>query len=201
MDITNARLEANFTKASLIIPETRIVASLLLGGADAGTWKQQIEQENVLQARTVNTAKSYAAIARHRLECCDVNLWEIVRDADNAVATQAVLAATLKFSPLLALFMRTALADEYRRMSRSLGPHVWDSFISDQSLDHLNLAAISSGTQSKLRQNAYRILTEAGYLGRSRIHPLQHVRIFTEIRRYLVDLNESHILSAIECGQ
>lgn len=201
MNNSNIRLEANFTKASLIVPETRIVARLLLDGADVTTWKKKIEQDNVLQARTINTAKSYAAIARHRLESCDWGLWEIVRDADNAVASQGVLVATLKFSPLLAVFMRTALADEYRRMSPELEDHVWVSFVSDQSLDHPNLAAISSGTQAKLRQNAYRILTEAGYLGRGRRHPLQHVRVFSAIRNYLVDRNESGVLAAMECAQ
>jgi len=198
---SNVRLKANFTKASLIVPETRIVAGLLLDVVDARVWKQRIEDENLLQKRTANTARSYATIARHRLECFDAELWGIVRNADNALATQAVLVATLKFSPLLALFMRTAFADEYRRMSRGLGDQVWMSFMSDQSLDHPNLAAISSGTQAKLRQNAYRILTEAGYLGRGRDRPLQHVRIFPEISRYLVDRDESQILAAMECAQ
>lgn len=201
MSSSPQRLEANFTKASLIVAETRIMAGLLLDGLDDSACKQKIEQENVLQARTINTAKSYAAIARYRLEACDHTLWEIVRDADIAVATQAVLVATLKFSPLLALFMRTALSDEYRRMSPTLEDHVWTSFFGDQSLNHPNLAAVSTGTQSKLRQNAYRILTEAGYLGRNRSHPLQHVRIFPEIRNYLIGQNETEILAAMECAQ
>lgn len=195
------RLEANFTKASLIVAETRIVAGLLLDGLDDAAWKQRIEQDNILQARTTNTAKSYAAIARYRLEACNAELWEIVRDADIAVATQAVLVATLKFSPLLALFMRTSLSDEYRRMSPTLEDHIWTSFFGDQAIDHPNLAAVSAGTQAKLRQNAYRILTEAGYLGRNRSHPLQHVRIFPEIRNYLIGHNETEILAAMECAQ
>lgn len=195
------RLEANFTKASLIVPETRIIAGLLLDETDPHTWKQKIEQENILHARTVNTAKSYAAIARYRLECCDSTLREIVRDASTAVATQAVLVATLKFSPLLSLFMRTALADEYLRMSPALSEHVWTSFFDDQALHHPNLAAVSEGTQAKLRQNAYRILTEAGYLRRARSRPLQHIRILPEIRQYLVEHQEMEILAAMECAK
>jgi len=198
---SNVPLDANFTKASLIVPETRIVAGLLLDGVDTHVWRQQIEDENVLQKRTANTAKSYATIARHRLECFDAELWDIVRNADNVVATQAVLAATLKFSPLLALFMRTSLADEYRRMSRILEDHVWISFMSDQALNHPNLATVSSGTQAKLRQNAYRILAEAGYLGRGRDRSLQHVRVSPEVRNYLDSRHESEIRAAMECTQ
>lgn len=193
-------MEANFTKASLIVAETRVVADLLLGGVDADSFKRRVEDENVLQARTINTAKSYAAIARYRLETCAPVLWEIVRDAEIPVATQAVLVATLNFSPLLALFMRTALADEYRRMSPTLADHVWTSFFHDQALHHPNLAAVSEGTQAKLRQNAYRILTEAGYVGRSRSHPLHHVRIYPEVRQYLVEHREPEILAAMECA-
>lgn len=194
-------IKLNFTKTSLIVPESRIVASLLLEEVDDAEWQQRIVGENILQKRTMNTAKSYATIARHRLETMRPELWEMVRDAQVAVATQAVLAATLKFSSLLALFMRTSLADEYRRMSPTLEDGIWNGFISDLAIDHRNLAEASEGTLAKLRQNAYRILTEAGYLGRNRSHPLQHVRIFPEIRNYLVSHNETDVLAAMECAR
>ena len=103
---------ANFTKASLIVPETQAVARLLLERPDAKRWWQAVEAENILQAKTVNTAKSYADIARMRLETMDEDLWEIVANAERPAATQAVLACARKFSPLLAEFMRTPLSDE-----------------------------------------------------------------------------------------
>ena len=198
---TPAPLEANFTKASLIVAETRIVAGWLLEGIDEREWKVRVEEQNELRARTVNTAKSYAAIARYRLQTCDPELWETVREAALPVATQATLVATLKFSPLIALFMRTALADEYKRMSPTLEDHVWTSFFNDQALHHDNLASVSAGTQTKLRQNAYRILTEAGYLGRLRNHPLQLVRVYPEVQNYLISRDEQSLLAAMECGQ
>ena len=177
------------------------MAGWLLEGIDEQEWKARVEERNELRARTVNTAKSYAAIARYRLQTCDSELWETVRDASLPVATQATLVATLKFSPLIALFMRTALTDEYKRMSPNLEDHVWAAFFNDQALHHDNLASISSGTQIKLRQNAYRILTEAGYLGRSRNHPLQHVRVYPEVQNYLTRRDEHFLLAAMECGQ
>lgn len=200
-DSSGRNASLNFTKASLIVSETRVIASMLLERVPPYVWRQKIEKENVLQARTVNTANSYATIARHRLECFDEELWKIVRDADSTAATQATLAATLKFSPLIGLFMRTALQDEYRRMSPVLERQVWETFLDDQSLSNARIASATDGTRTKLRQNAFRILTEAGYLGRNRSHPLQHVRIFPEIRNYLVGQNESDILVAMECAQ
>jgi hypothetical protein len=195
-----APLLANFTKASLIVPETQAVARLLLEHPDAERWRQAIEAENVLQAKTVNTAKSYANIARMRLETMDEELWEIVANAERPTATQAILACALKFSPLLAEFMRTALSDEYRRMSPGLEDRIWRSFFADMSLIHANLADVSEGTQTKLRQNAYRILTEAGYLAKNKAKSLQHVRVLPEVRHYLAKHGHNDILSAMDCA-
>lgn len=197
----SGRLDANFTKTSLIVPESRVVAGLLLAGVDEETWRTKIVQENVLQKRTTNTAKSYASIARHRLETMDAQLWELIRDSSLTLATQAVLSATLKFSPLLALFMRTALADEYRRRSQYLEPSVWNRFFEDCAMNHQNLADATPMTRDKLRQNAFRILTEAGYLGVGKSKPLQHPRIQPEIRAYLQTDGENEILAAMECAQ
>lgn len=195
-----SQLLANFTKASLIVPETQAVARLLLEQPDAERWRQAIETENILQAKTVNTAKSYANIARMRLETMDEELWGIVANAERPTATQAILACALKFSPLLAEFMRTALSDEYRRMSPNLEDRIWRSFLSDMTLTYPNLAEVSEGTQAKLRQNAYRILTEAGYLAKNKAKSLQHVRVLPEIRNYLAKHGHNDILSAMDCA-
>lgn len=194
-------LEANFTKASLIVPESRIVASLLLNAVNETTWQQQIVQENVLQKRTVNTAKSYATIARHRLETSDATLWRLISDGERIVATQATLVATLRFSPLLARFMRTALADEYRRMSPGLDPRIWDRFFEDCAVDHRNLAEASSSTRGKLRQNAFRILHESGYIGPRPQRALQHVRLEPEVREYLNSVGDHSTLTAMDVAR
>tara|TARA_R100000687_G_C6429737_1_gene155067 strand:+ start:65 stop:847 length:783 start_codon:yes stop_codon:yes gene_type:complete len=193
-------LLANFTKASLIVPETQAVARLLLEYPDAERWRQAIEVDNVLQAKTVNTAKSYANIARMRLETMTEELWDVIANAERPTAVQAILACALKFSPMLAEFMRTSLADEYRRMSPVLEDRVWRSFFADMALNHRNLAEVSEGTQAKLRQNAYRILTEAGYLAKNKARSLQHVRVLPEIRGYLTNYGQQDILSAMDCA-
>lgn len=192
---------ANFTKASLIVPETQIVARILLDQPSPEYWRQCIEEQNLLQAKSVNTAKSYANIARLRLETMDAALWEIIANASRPTATQAILACALKFSPLLADFMRTALADEYRRMSPTLEDRVWRAFFSDMCLQHPSLSEVSTGTQTKLRQNTYRMLVEAGYLATSSTRVLQHVRLAPEVVTYLAQRGHSDILSAMECSQ
>lgn len=42
--------QANFTKCSLIVPESRIIAGLLLQGIEGSDWDKQVRDLNVLQS-------------------------------------------------------------------------------------------------------------------------------------------------------
>ena len=85
-------------------------------------------------------------------------------------------------------------------MSSGLEDRIWRSFFADMSLIHANLAEVSEGTQTKLRQNAYRMLTEAGYLAKNKAKSLQHVRVLPEVRNYLAAHGHNDILSAMDCA-
>jgi hypothetical protein len=61
------RYKANFTKGGLMVPESRILADLLLRGVDAAAWKQAVELDNVLRKRSPTTASTKAALIRARL--------------------------------------------------------------------------------------------------------------------------------------
>ena len=101
---------ANLAKASLKLAESRIIAALLLEGADDEAWRQAILEENVLQKRSASTAKAFADYIRHRLSTINRGIWELIRDTGAPkVATQAVLAATLKHNRLLADFFDQVL--------------------------------------------------------------------------------------------
>ena len=74
------RYSADITAGSLKVPESRIVARLLLDGADRQAWKDAIVGENLLQARNPVTAIRLARLIRLRLETMDADLWRLVRD-------------------------------------------------------------------------------------------------------------------------
>ena len=93
------RYQANFTKASLLVTESRIIAGLLLEHIGEEQWHQAIVVDNVLQKRTRNTATTQASLIRNRLNTMGPELWTLVRDGGKPVATHAVFAATIKFSP------------------------------------------------------------------------------------------------------
>src|SRR5687767_8590894 len=95
------RYSADLTAGALKVPESRVVAGLLLDGVDRDGWKRAVESENVLQARNPRTAVRLARLIRFRLETMDAELWKLVRDGNGTVAAHAALAAAVKHSPLL----------------------------------------------------------------------------------------------------
>src|SRR5439155_19950101 len=99
------RYGAEITAGGLKLRESRIVAGLLLTGVDRDTWVAAIRDKNVLKARSAVTAMRLGRLVRQRLETMDADLWKLVRDGSKTVATHAVLAATIKYSPLVGDFL------------------------------------------------------------------------------------------------
>jgi hypothetical protein len=189
---------ANFTKCSLIVPETRIVAGLLLQHAAPQEWERQVYELNVLQKRTAKTATTYANLARARLQTMDVELWQMVHDGSMPVATHAVLAATVKFSPLFGDFLRTVVRDQFRRFATHLETRHWDAYIEDSLRSQPNMPTLSDSTRVKLRQNAMRMLAEAGFIENTRSLRLRSQQIEPAVLHYLRQHNEQYVLDCLQ---
>lgn len=190
--------QANFTKGSLLVPESRIVAKLLLEDISGKDWTQIIATENVLQKRTQNTANTHANLARSRLKTMGPKLWKLVSNGSSPVATHAVLAATIKFSPLLGDFMNLALKEEFKRFEEKLRPTLWDNYLDACRDRDPNMPKWTEGTRAKLKQNAFRILAEAGFLTDTRSKRLNPVPIAPEVISYLEDHKEAYVLQCIQ---
>lgn len=188
----------SFTRCSLIVPETRVVAAMLLQGISKQEWQRQIVELNVLQKRTAKTATTYASMARSRLETMDSELWELVRDGSLPVATQAVLAATVKFSPLFGDFLRTVVRDQFRRFSTHLEPRHWNTFLEDRLHANLDTPTFSESTRVKLRQNAMRMLAEAGFIDDTRSLRLRSQHIEPAVFHFLHQHNEQYVLDCLQ---
>jgi hypothetical protein len=189
---------ANFTKCSLIVPEARIVAGLLIKGAESGEWERQVLDVNVLQKRTAKTAATYANLARARLQTMDEDLWLLVRDGSVPVATHAVLAATVKFSPLFGDFLRTVVRDQFRRFATHLETRHWDAYLEDSLRSQPNMLTLSDSTRVKLRQNAMRMLAEAGFIENTRSLRLRSQHIEPAVLHYLRQHNEQYVLDCLQ---
>lgn len=187
---------ADLTAGSLKLREARVIAGLLLDGVTDERFKSAISQENVLQARTSATAVRLARLIRSRLEEFDSTLWLMVRDGDQLLATQALLASAVRHSPLLRDFLDQVLRDEYRRLHTHLAPGVWREFLDGCQARDPSIQGWAETTRRRLRSTVFQILAQAGYLSDTRQRKLQNVVIFPELAGYLA--STPSILSCLQ---
>lgn len=197
----DGRYKANFTKGGLMVPESRIVANLLLQGVDAAGWKQAIESDNVLAKRSPTTASTKAGLIRARLQTMTGGLWRLVRDGSRPVATHAVFAATLKYSPLFGDFLDLVVRDRYRRFEETLKPQHWDRYLEDCRNRDPVMPEWTTATQEKLRTRVFGMMTEAGYLSDARTRTLKPVRVSPEVVHYLKESNEDYALRCMDLAR
>jgi hypothetical protein len=192
------RYRANFTKGGLMVPESRTVADLLLRHVDGADWKRAIEIDNVLAKRSPTTASTKASLVRARLQTLTEGLWRLVRDGSKPVATHAVFAATVKYSPLFGDFLDLAVRDLYRRFEPVLRPQPWDRYLEDCRSRDPTMPEWTPATQESLRTRVFGMMTEAGYLSDSRRRQLKPVQVSPEVVRYLQESKEDYVLRCME---
>jgi hypothetical protein len=192
------RYRADITAGALKLPESRIVADLLLQRADDEAWMYAIVHQNALQARAPATAKRLARLIRSRLAPMGPDLWELVRDGSRTVATHAVLAAAVKQSPLLGDFLRFVVGDQYKRFQPTLQYKLWSDYLNDCRAREPAVQQWSETTQRRLRSSVFQILAQAGYIDDTRSLKLQTVHIADQVRAYLKNNNEDYTLHCIQ---
>ena len=195
------RYKAELTAGSLKVPESRVVADLLLRGVDASGWRQAMFQENVLQARSPQTAKRLRTLLRQRLQTMDADLWRMIRDASVTVATHACLAAAIKHSPLLGDFLDLVVREECRLYRESLTKKLWGDYIENCRGRDPEIPRWSDSTVARLRSSVFQILAQAGYIHDTNSLKLQAVHIAAPVLKYLEDHDEQYVLRCIQVGK
>jgi len=186
---------------SLLIPESRKIARLLLINADADTWHNAIEVKNILQKRSPASAKRQAKLIRNRLELMKPELWRLIVESSTDVAIQALLAAAIKHSRLLGDFMDKTLRENWLTFKRKISRKDWDLFFESCVQADPEVAELSATTLSKLRQVVYRILAEAKYIDSTRSLIMLPVSIVPEVKKYLINNSEDYVLRCMQVTQ
>jgi hypothetical protein len=192
------RYKADLTAGSLKIPESRIIADLLLGGVDEEGWKEAILTQNVLQARQASTAIRLARLIRGRLMLMNADLWKLVRDGTSTVASHALLAAAIKQSPLLGDFLDLVVREQYQLFSTTLLKTLWENYLNDCWGRDPEMPQWNESTRKRLRSSVFQILAQAGFLENTRTLRLQPVHIAPQVLQYLHEHNETYVLRCIQ---
>ena len=192
------RYHADITAGSLKVPESRIIAELLLRRCSEQEWHTALYEENVLQVRNPKTASRLALLLRYRLETMDDGLWRLVKDGSLAVATHACLAAAVKHSKLLGDFLDLVVREQYRLFSPTLSTALWGRYIEECQARDPAMPVWKDSTVQRLRSSVFQMLAQAGYIENTRTLKLQAVHIANDVLRYLHAHHEDYVLRCIK---
>jgi hypothetical protein len=194
----NSIYKANMTAGSLLVPESRKIADLMLRNVSTQEWKDAIEQKNILQKLSVSSSKRVAAHIRSRLGLMTPELWKMVRDGDGVLATQAVFTAAIKHCRLLGDYLDLVVREQFKRLEDGLTPSLWDEFIlSCKQRDPL-MEDFPPTTAIKMRSVVHKILVEVGYLKSVHDWHLNKIEILPELMEYLERQNEKYVIKCIQ---
>lgn len=180
------------------MPESRIIADLLLKSIDNKAWEKAIMRDNILQARTAATAVRLSRLIRKRLELMKPELWRLVWEGTGLIAVHTVLAAAVKHSPLLGDFLDLVVREQYRLFSTALSNKLWEEYLDDCRGREPEMPVWNESTRNRLRSSVFQILAQAGYMDNTRSKKLQTVHIASQVIRYLEKYNEHYVLRCIQ---
>lgn len=189
---------ADLSAGSLMIPESRRIAELLLRRPGDAEWDHAIKVENILQKATPSTAVRQARLIRLRLQTLSDRAWALVVNGDQEAAAQTLFAAAVLHSALLHDFVRSVVASHHRRLETQLSPRAWDAFLADCAARDPAVETWTVTTRVKLLQVIVRILVEARYLDSSRSLRLRSAHLHPQVRRLLQDLGHSDLITTLE---
>lgn len=198
LDTEKMRYSGDITAGALKVPESRIIADLLLRQVDAEGWKDAILRKNILQARSPATAHRLTRLVRARLETMRPDLWKLVRDGKGAVATHAVFAAAVKHSQLLADFLEIVVGEQYRLFSPALSSNMFADYLEGCRERDPEMPQWNETTRTRLRSSVFQMLAQAGYIENTRNLKLQPVHIADQVLRYLTVNREGSVLRCMQ---
>ena len=177
------------------------MADLLLQGVDGETWKQAIEERNILQMRSLKSARRISQLLRARLEPVGHELWKMARDAGREQATQAVFAGAVKNSRLLGDFMDMTMREQRMLFAKKLEPQMWNEYLAGCRGRDPDMPHWSDATVARLRSAVFSMLAEVGYIKDTRTLLLQNVFVDAQLVHCLQERGETYVLRCMQVAE
>ncbi|MFJ3544019.1 DUF1819 family protein [Streptomyces rubiginosohelvolus] len=157
-----SRYALSFTSGALLMREALIVAPLYLREHDWGKTRVVIEQDNLLQARTVSSGQRLAREVTQRLAVLTDGEIELLVDATAAERGHLLWAAACRRYDLIGEFAEEVVRERFLLLTPTLTYEDFDRFVLSKALWHTELAEVKDSTLRKLRSSVFRMLDEAG---------------------------------------
>lgn len=197
-EVAEMRYKADITAGALKLPESRLIADLLLRRVDSEAWKHAIVTKNILQARNPETALRLTRLIRGRLETMGPDLWRLVRDGKGTISTHAVFAAAVKHSPLLGDFLEIVVAEQYRMFNTELSYKLFADYLEGCRERDPEMPQWNETTRRRLRSSVFQMLAQAGFIENTRSLKLQTVHVADQVLHYLKANREDYVLRCIQ---
>jgi hypothetical protein len=159
-----SRYQLSFTSGALLMREAAIAAPLYVGGRDWLKVRAVIEDDNLLQARTVASRRRLAREVVQRLAVLTDEEIKLLVDATATERAHLLWAAACRRYDLIGEFAEEVVRERFLLLTATVGYEDFDSFVRSKELWHQELANIKESTLRKLRANLFRMLHEAGLL-------------------------------------
>ena len=193
MGLYNAEISAG----SLMLPESRRIAKLLLERPTPDQWDAALKDENLLQKKPA-TARRQARLIRNRLEMLDDDGLRLIVEGEGELCSQIMLAAAIRHSRLLGDFLRDVYSADLRQLETTLSHRQWEAFLTECEHRDEAVSRWAESTHKKLFEVIVRILAEAKYLDSTRRMGLTPPMLHPKARAYLEHLGDAETLARME---
>lgn len=162
-----SRYGLSFTSGDLLMREAVVAAPLYLRERDWSRVRTAIEQDNLLQTRTVASGRRFGREVAQRLAVLSDAEIELLVDATASERGHLLWAAACRRYDLIGEFAEEVVRERFLLLTPTLTYEAFDSFVRGKALWHVELAELKDSTLRRLRSNVFRMLSEAGLLSKS----------------------------------
>jgi excisionase family DNA binding protein len=154
----------SFTAGDLLSRESIAIANLFLDLRDWNLVREKVITSNVLQAKTLSTAKRICREVCSRLKMLNHSELELLIETTIQEQGYLLWLAICRRYKFIAEFAVEVLRERYLSLKHSLNYEDFNFFFSKKLESHQELSKVSQRTVDKARQVLFRMMRQAGLL-------------------------------------
>lgn len=162
--MTEERYKLSFTTGALLVGEAGVTAPLYLECQDWPEVRRRLDDENLLQARTVSSARRLGREIVQRLSALTDTEIAILVESTAIERGHLMWVAACRRYRLVGEFAEEVVRERFLLLAPTLVPGDFDSFVLSKAVWHDELAEMAESTHRRLRSNVLLMLREAGLL-------------------------------------
>lgn len=158
------RYRLSFTTGGLFLRESEDASVHFLGTRSWDVTRSALRSQNTLQVRTAAAALRISKEVIARLETLNTQEIEFLTECSATDKACLLWSAVCRRYSFVRDFAREVLREHFVLMRRRLTLTDFDAFFNTKALWHEELDQLAKSTQSKLRQNLFRMMRDASFI-------------------------------------